>query len=311
MRSAFVSSALTIAVLSLFAFAASGCGSDDSQGTPAATGGAGGSSGTGGAGGAGEEDAAVDSPDDAAPDAAVSHSPIWINAGRMTLGAQQISFANVWNTQGADDERCVPHMIGPCLVVDCRDTLGGDMKGADLGDITITPEGKTPVTLAPDTNGQYAVSGPAPSFAEGDNLTFTVAGGADLDAFEVQNLVIPAQPAMTSPAISNPLTEKVPVDPTQDFTVAWTGGAAKVGLNLQQNAPNGANNTGLAVVCVYDGSPGTGTVPAAVMSLFAPSSPSLQTLMAVTNGNGVDPTIAGWSITLWALNAPLYQLDVQ
>ena len=150
--------------------------------------------------------------------------------------------------------------LGPCKLQQCPTSTPAGPQSA--GTITITGATK-PLSLVPGTDKVYAQQTSTTTlFAGGESISFAAAG-ADLPAFTV-SVTTPAKATITAP--TKPAAGSLlAVNRAQDFTVSWTGGGGgKVQVYLSDNAK--------ALFCRFDGSAGTGKVPAAALALLSAGS---------------------------------------
>lgn len=177
--------------------------------------------------------------------------------------------ATFYKTVTPTNTSCATKM-GDCTLYNCPiDPNAPDVPNFSAGDITITGGSLTAaLVLQGGADGtSYGKQLDAPAFTSGQTLMISAAGG-DVTAFSGNVSPTPAdititQPAGTSVGGSQEF-EYGTIDGTADLTVAWTGGTA--GSKLEFNIANVDDDSkSLEIICDFDASLGTATIPAALM----------------------------------------------
>ena len=136
------------------------------------------------------------------------------------------------------------------------------MSGLDAGpEVTVqAPNGSKGVSGSSGTyNGTLSATG---NFFSAGTITVSAPGGADVPGF-TKSVVLPAMPAMTSPAPDAP--NPISVTRANGMTVTWSGGSPEVYIELDGfSATDDTYNTGASFVCTAPSAAGTFTVPPAV-----------------------------------------------
>jgi hypothetical protein len=138
------------------------------------------------------------------------------------------------------------------------------------GDITVS--GGTPIfsaTISPAANDQYLpqtapFSNPG-SFHGGEDVRFQAKGGKlpSVDETRQFPLVLLLQQPIADPSGT------ITVSPTRDLQLVWTRGEPNLELWVEGSSPT------MGVLCRFDSTVGQGTVPADVLSGFAPQDSAL------------------------------------
>ncbi len=259
---------------------------------------------------AGVDAPAVDAPlPDATPDA-VPRGPTYLSAVAMTVGGAPLaSFANWINALARPGGRCRQTVTDTCVAIDCRPSDPGvltPMRGVHAGDITVSAPSRAPFVMGPDIDDLYpGTSLPnVAAWSPGDVLTFAATGGPDVPAFSVR-LTFPGALALSSPTLPATARPIVVIRRVEAFTARWTPTAGRVAMLLVQAEPT--KDPGAAsffVSCSSLGAAGTGTIPAALLSMLAPNpggSPRTVGLIGTTAEISVSP--GGQPIAVSATNA--------
>jgi hypothetical protein len=206
----------------------------------------------------------------------------------------------------AAGEVCTQGTTGACTTIVCTAPSGGRgaplpatvSMGLNAGAITVTGVGPALATM---TFGPLAPSSPiieyAPVFGTGhffkggDKLTATGAGGPDLPAFAARTIVAPNDILLTAPgpcvATGMPPVPPAPPLPstcpalnrTQDLAVAWTGGGAgTLTIAFVTSSTNAGTDRSASVICAFDASAGSGTVPHTVLALLDQTASGIETV---------------------------------
>lgn len=201
-------------------------------------------------------------------------------------GGTVITNALFFNAKVDEGARCALHAEGACRWVDCRPADGTVTPGRDAGTVTVGIAGdaaKT-LTLAPGAQAVYAPAFQAKAlWADGNTLAFEGKGGADVQPFLLP-LVLPPVPASIGWPQAETVSgrEVVPVTRGEPFTATWTAAPGQVMILLAQSPNQPVTwQQDLQIVCFFDGTAGTGTVPGAVTGLLAASDPATNLLIGV------------------------------
>jgi hypothetical protein len=112
-----------------------------------------------------------------------------------------------------------------------------------------------PVTMMP-MGDEYLGFGTDQALFDGGETLTVAASGSDVPAF-VKSVIAPGTATITSPLIPSGTSPAVPITRSAGFPVSWTGGSGKVKVSL-----SGGSSDTTSVICKFDASAGTGTVPA-------------------------------------------------
>ncbi len=169
---------------------------------------------------------------------------------------------------------CTSTTHGDCTRLVCPSDMMGGSGGAGTGGgtvmphagvITITGGSQSPVTLTPDTMGQYSsdLTDTAKFFDAGAALTWAAAGDT-VPQFS-HAITAPSSVEITAPTFA---MGQVTVNTAQDLSVVWNGGTAG-NVNVTFGGENSTAKTMTMVFCTYTATTGSGTVPSAAMAGLA------------------------------------------
>lgn len=171
---------------------------------------------------------------------------------------------------------CTRTTVGSCMVNECPIQPlpeGGTAQLLSAGSITVTG-GVIPapgITVDPDANGSYAKQGAGALWAGGETFTF-VAAGAAVPGF-TQTVNAPSPIDIATPTLPAPPTG-IDVPRASDFTITWATGATSVGkVGVTMGSANTTTNN--SIICSFDVSAKSGTVPAAALAKMVGDSGSL------------------------------------
>lgn len=157
------------------------------------------------------------------------------------------------------DGDCTSYVCGPVVATDAGTS---SFTLASAGSVTIGGARLAGITLTPGADGKYppysqtGVDG----WSGGETITFAARGGEVLPF--TGTVVAPASGiVLTAPVFAPPA--KVEVDRTKPLALAWTGGGA--GKISVSSAARTADGGSASIVCQFDSSKGTGTIPAAMV----------------------------------------------
>lgn len=157
---------------------------------------------------------------------------------------------------------CTTEESGDCKYIECATEATTELEYRSAGAVTITG-GLREVTLEPDAADEYAFdnNGMSELFTGGETLTVTAEGG-DVPAFQLE-ATAPSVVTLSAPELM-PL---MVVDRSADLDFAWTGGeagnvVAVVGITRPDRVTN--------VICTFEASSGSGTIPASMLSNLDP-----------------------------------------
>jgi hypothetical protein len=158
---------------------------------------------------------------------------------------------------------CTTQTVGRCTLYMCPQTPP-PVTYASSGTVTILGLSQS-VVLAPSTDKTYPpYSTQSALLSGGENLTIR-STGADAPAFML-TFTAPARASITMPAKPAVAGSSITIDRSGDFPVAWTGGGAgEVYVVIGSNA-------GYSMTCEFAASAGSGTIPAAALSLLTAGS---------------------------------------
>ena len=207
------------------------------------------------------------------------------DAGASTMGVGVLTFSEYPDAAGtffAGFSVRVPELAanctvvdaGPCVTTSCKNVAATDAGVTDAAATTAPNAGTLTLTggvfgasgsgVAPDKVGTYLYASPGTIFAPGDTLGVSAAGGA-VPAFPEQTVVALPPLVLTAPTSTG---GKMTIAAAQPLTVAWTGGQAGAKAVLLATALFTSGGFASAT-CVWDASPGTGTVPSAALKPLA------------------------------------------
>jgi hypothetical protein len=148
--------------------------------------------------------------------------------------------------------------MGNCYVEQCSTTTPMHMY-ENAGSVHITGTSQ-PITLDPAADNTYMSFTATADLAQpGDMLTVT-ADGTTVPGY-TETLVVPSKITITSPAKP---AAAVPVSRAADYTIAWSGGSTGDVELAAGSSTQGAP----FVYCQIPSSAGTGTIPAALLSML-------------------------------------------
>jgi hypothetical protein len=183
-----------------------------------------------------------------------------------TVGYDSVVFAFI-DHHSASGLTCKQTTSGPCEITDCADVDAGATLDDNAGTITISGGSlASSVTLMRGSDGAYGSDNETSQvFAAGNTFTVKASGGT-FPAFSGASAAAPGAVTITAPSSTlNLLNQAVyALDITQDLTWTWTGGSA--GSTVAFNVVN--LDTNLTIVCSFDASGGTGTIPKDVAAKF-------------------------------------------
>jgi hypothetical protein len=179
------------------------------------------------------------------------------SAGLVLVSSEQASNSTGGSGYASFAPRldCAVTAVGPCQVIPA---CTGSTTAVSAGTVAISGLGAA-IALSPDGNNRYlsTVSTGQPIFVGGEHLTATVTG-ATAPGFSA-TLTAPTRPTVTSPS-APAAGGQLALARSSDFAVHWTGGSAQVWVTLVS-----AHTT---LVCSFDASAGSGTIPAAIMGML-------------------------------------------
>jgi hypothetical protein len=187
------------------------------------------------------------------------------NLGGTFSTSASASFESVQLQAGAAG--CTTATFGPCAASVCPLPAGDAGTPAyvvdNAGSITIAgASGIGSVTLTFDAAMMRysAPTGMTQLFAGGDRISATGAGGG-LPAFAAQTVTAPSDIVLPE-CMGTMCTD---IDRTVDKIVTWTGGGAgKVQFTIETTSDTQVT----ALICLWDAAGGTGTAPAAALSML-------------------------------------------
>jgi len=183
--------------------------------------------------------------------------------------------------------------VDACSVVSCSNATASRFYSA--GTLTITGTSingiPQPLTLDP---GSYLYETEGGIFGDGA-LLMVSASGAEVPAFSA-SVTAPGRPTITAPA---PSMLPFAITRSDGFAFSWSGataGAVHAVISEGAAAPQ--------VDCLFDGSVGTATVPAAALMMLPTSSQGSVSF----EGLGIDNVIAGdWAVSFTARHQAVWQ----
>jgi hypothetical protein len=198
------------------------------------------------------------------------------------------------------DGDCTSYVCGPAVATDAG---ASSFTLASAGVVTIGGARLTGITLTPGADGKYPAFSQtgADGWSGGETITFAARGGEVLPF--TGTVVAPASGiVLTAPVFAPPA--KVEVDRTKPLALAWTGGGA--GKLAVSSAAKTADGGSVSIVCQFDASKGSGTVPAAIVGKLPPGDgvigTSVSNLSQTTAGSSQSPT-GTFTINLQATSA--------
>lgn len=206
-----------------------------------------------------------------------------------------------------EGRRCAVITSGACYVLECRReavTIGEvNIEGVPAGTVTISGGSGSDVVLTPgssDIYNKFSETGSTPHWAPDDTLTLSSTGDT-IPTFSA-TMVFPTAVEVTTPTMDGtPLT----IDRTAPLVVEWTPTTDWVRVHIGQG-PSGLTidqMNRVEINCDFQGSTGTGTVPAAILDVFDPSdTPGLWQGLLVGHGTFVDITPGGYPLRLGVWN---------
>ncbi len=223
-----------------------GSGGPPSQGTGGSSGsGSGGSGGAGGSGGSGETGGSGG-----------GNQPISGGVSAFSYSGGGQAGYDVGAGFGPDSG-CTDMTFGPCDIGTCAAATSNPNAG------TITVMGGTQaVTLTPGSDGSYTdATGTTALWNGGETLTISASGGMVPAFMGSVQAPAPVTVNQLGGAAWPAATATVNVSRATDLVVTWTATTGSVLIGI-------ANNTS-GMTCVFDGSAGTGTIPAAALGQLA------------------------------------------
>ena len=267
-----------------------GSGASDVGGSGGSTGGSGGgdtggSGGSGGTGGSGYYQGGY-----------VSLMQSVMTIGGTEYASYSFSAAFTRGTYDPGASTCEFRDDGPCRITDCttEPSDGGTpaYEAASAGTVSLAGANK-PLTLVPTASGSYdMLSGQEKLWSGGAALSISAAGD-EVPAF--QATLYGAVPALlTSPALP-PAGTPVTLSTKTPLSIAWTGaGGGKMMAMLTRSVTSGTTRT-VMVMCTFEGSAGSGTVPASAMAAIPPGPDGT---FQVLGGDAKEIDASGWTVNV-------------
>lgn len=220
------------------------------------------------------------------PDAPVDAPPP-ITTHRGLVQVVSIAGGNASVTAGffstpAGAPGCTWTFDGACSLAVCDVNAG--LVAQSAGTLSIAIDGGTPVTVTVDGSNRYAYQslGAVPAGA----LIAVSAPGGSVGAFTATPLAMPTPLAVSAPVAN------ATVDRSQPLVFTWTAAAGGAYLNLSQesdpNSPYPATYRRTVRCDLASAQTGTATVPASMMSAFAPGM-----VLATLAGAALDTRVVG------------------
>jgi len=227
--------------------------------------------------------------DDVAVDASVAthHGFVTLQQYDGTVGGAPDLGGSI-GASFAPRPECTSQPTGPCVYTKCGPAATGYQSA---GAITIAGL-RSPVTLTPGAMNKYgAYSATAALYGSGEHATVS-ASGADVGAFTA-TLTTPRRATATSPIVGDNDTLAIPR--AHDFTATWTATPDPIMVDVV-----GAD--GDALSCRFDGSAGSGTVPASALAMLSPGRGGYETFAltdTVVTAGDWDVTIRSYFLADW------------
>lgn len=252
-------------------------------------------------------DAGTDvSRDDARPDGSPPVTPaVWV-AQVLRFGPFLQSSVTFSNITAQPDERCGQHRLGTCVAIDCREGANPvRLHGANAGAVSVGPSMGDPYLSEPDLDNVYpftALQGVA-DWSPNDRVTFTANGGADIPAF-TESLLFPEPVQPLTPVQVNAQTP-YSLARDRDLVATWTPTGDSVIVEVIQTILGRMTAMSfISISCTFDGTTGTGTVPASLLDALAPSRGSEFFTGVLTSSARIrDITPGGWPVRLQVQNS--------
>jgi hypothetical protein len=187
-----------------------------------------------------------------------------LNAGGSVLGKNSgvtVFFARLGVASAGS---CTQKTEGACVVLDCLgngDALSGTAGLTSFGKVKV--DGGSRAVEMTANGGRYApdVEPQRGLFEGGEALTISAPGDPTADTPPFSEKLTAPKPLGLSLPVSTP-GDNLDIPATTDLKLAWKGGASS-----QVTATLTGQSTGRTVsaTCVYDGAPGSATIPSAVL----------------------------------------------
>jgi hypothetical protein len=203
---------------------------------------------------------------------------------------------------------CPTQTIDGCIISTCGPLMAPASAAVVSAGILTIRGGPSPLVLMPGQNGLYEGSETETSMAPlaGGVLQVSTSGGV-VPAFNA-DVTIPQLITVTSPAALanlNLTTENglVPVTivRSEGWTVAWTGGAGVVDIEINQQISSSAS---VVAWCSFSPTAGSGVISPAVLAFFAPTDANgfPTTLVNTEASADVEVTLSqNWDVSVVAL----------
>lgn len=263
-------------------------------------------------------DARYDLPDVATHDGAIDGPALARDhTGQIRLAAGAAAFGHSTATANFEDpvavDTCSTLDQAPCRVVRCAYDATTDAGVAvpaiprSAGSVTISGGAMAEVQLLPQGAGIYTTFDYTGDYwRPGDTLSIHTSGG-DVPALATV-VTFPSNTEVTDPIAGT--WDRVPIDRTAGFTSHWNSPIGAVAILLAQvidrSSTPGANDRELRVTarCVFQGSSGVGTIPAAALALFDPSPnlPRVDTVLTIVGLANTTVSAGNYTITVEADN---------
>ena len=197
------------------------------------------------------------------------------------------------------DANCQHRTAGECVLYTCAGTT---FVQPNAGDLNITG-GTQAVALSARTDGSYKPYDATSmvTFAAGQKLAVNAAGGM-VPAFRTELTPPNATFSLTTPDGSRQ-NIVFNLNRTADYQVAWTPLSAGTRVHAEINQ-NTDSNRGLIIDCDFDGSTGTGTIPASLLGdLQLTSSSTLTPVGTFTIGPSTSMSLksGGYDIAVFGM----------
>lgn len=204
--------------------------------------------------------------------------------------------------QGGGCERTVSTVTGgSCSLYRCT---GASFIATNPGKIIASVSGSPVATLTPRNDGSYPVFGDDTQsvFPIGSAVTVAAAGNAAAPAWTTDVTFSSAAFTLTNPNPA-PIQLSATVSTKSDFVPTWQALAAGSTVTVELSQATDTNK-GLYLSCQFDGTKGTGTVPAALTKSFAVTQ-GQQNFASLWIGPSVSKTVTSsdWQVEIVALGA--------
>ncbi len=188
-----------------------------------------------------------------------------------------------------------PVNAGACQLTSCQvGGIGSPAMGyGNFGPISATV-GTTTVSLTYDGFGYPTVAFPSSiALGTGGIMKFHGGDGASVPTFDVA-AIIPGLPVITSPVVTDGGT--VVIDTSQDLAATWVPiPIGHIWFEIYGGVPSGGD-VELTVLCTFEGAPGAGLIPQALLSALKAMSATIPLYAAL--GSELDATTVVDGLTI-------------